>query len=46
MSSCYVVKDIKIPVLFYFSMDDPVIGKNSIDFKSITRNPNCVLATT
>lgn len=46
VSSCFLVKKIKIPVLFYFSFDDPVIGANSIDFKSIKQNENCVLATT
>jgi predicted alpha/beta-fold hydrolase len=35
VSSNTYIKDIKIPVMYYFSFDDPVIGKNSIDFESI-----------
>lgn len=40
------VSGITIPVIFYFSFDDPVIGTNSIDFESIYQNENCVMTTT
>jgi predicted alpha/beta-fold hydrolase len=26
-------------------MDDPLIGKEVLDFESIKENPNCILAT-
>ena len=34
-SSCFHVDGIKIPTLFYFALDDPLIGINSIDFKAL-----------
>ena len=40
------VKDITIPVIYYFSFDDPLIGTNSIAFESIHQNENCVLTST
>jgi predicted alpha/beta-fold hydrolase len=40
------VKDISIPVLFFFSLDDPIIGSNSPDYKAIESNQNCAYATT
>ena len=46
VSSCYHISGIRIPTLFYFALDDPLIQTNSIDFKSIKENPYVSLATT
>lgn len=46
MSSAQFVKNIKVPALFYFAEDDPVIGTNSIPFDDLKANPWVVLATT
>ena len=46
VSSSFHIEGIRIPVLFYFALDDPLIGKNSIDFKKLKENPNIALATT
>ena len=32
--------------MFYFSLDDPLISTNSIDFKSCKSNPNVILCHT
>lgn len=45
-SSSFHVSGIKIPTFFYFSLDDPMVGENSIDFPSCLQNPHVVLGTT
>ena len=42
---CHKIKNIKVPTLFFNAMDDPLIGKDVLDFESIKENPNCILAT-
>ncbi len=35
VSSCNYIKGIKIPTFIYFSLDDPLISTNSIDFEGL-----------
>ena len=45
-SGHFVIPQIKVPTLFFHALDDPLIGRNGIDWKSIAENPNTILATT
>ena len=46
VSSSRHVEKIKIPTFFYFSLDDPLIGTNSIEFDKCLQNPNIILSHT
>ena len=46
VSSYKYIKGIKIPTFFYFSLDDPLISTNSIDFKGLKSNPNIIFGHT
>ena len=46
VSSCNYIKGIKIPTLIYFSLDDPLISTNSIDFEGLKRNPSIIFGHT
>jgi predicted alpha/beta-fold hydrolase len=45
-SGYHRIRNIKVPTLFFHSLDDPLIMSLGIDWKSIAENPNTVLATT
>ena len=40
------IPNIKVPCLFMCSLDDPIVGSQSIDYDVFNSNENCVLATT
>jgi len=46
VSSCNYIKGITIPTFFYFSLDDPLISTNSIDFEGLKSNPNIIFGYT
>lgn len=46
VSSFHYIQDIKIPVLFIHSLDDPVCIKECIPFEKIKENENCMLILT
>ena len=46
VSSCNNINGIEIPTMFYYSLDDPLIYTNSIDFKACKSNPNVILSYT
>ena len=35
-----------IPSLFINALDDPIVSKETIDYKVINENPNCALGIT
>jgi predicted alpha/beta-fold hydrolase len=39
------IKHIKIPTLFMYALDDPIVPKSAIDYEAIANNENTVLAT-
>ena len=40
------IEKIEIPTFLYFSLDDPLIGTNSIEFDKCLHNPNIILSHT
>jgi predicted alpha/beta-fold hydrolase len=46
VSSKNYIKGIKIPTFFYFSLDDPLISTNSIDFEGLKKNENIIFGHT
>jgi predicted alpha/beta-fold hydrolase len=46
VSSSNYIKGIKIPTFIYFSLDDPLISTNSIDFEGLKSNPNIIFGYT
>ena len=45
-SSCNYIKGITIPTFFYFSLDDPLVCPNVIDFEGLQANENIILGHT
>lgn len=38
--------NIRVPTLFMFALDDPIIGDKAIDYETCFKNPNVMIATT